>query len=354
MAANDFGIVVGIDRYPLMKGLEGAEFDAQQFYDWLIQPARGAVPPHQVFRALSSQYSAAEPTMENIETRLRELRDAVRQFVKTRGRARRLYMFFSGHGLSWNVRDAALLAANAEYEELLENHIAGPWFAHWFRDTAWFEEIILLMDCCRTEVRDQQRREPWKPAKDKGTAKAEVVLFQGFATLGGADAREMKLPPASGRTRGVFTYLFLDALSHGARDPEGHLTDREIRKHVMARLGSIPGVKQKPDISTVPQGVDDFVFIQDTQLASPRVRLSMPVEVAPVDLLGPDLQLIRSISAADLATGDLDLGHLEPGVYVLAGLSDDTQSGFDVFGTDGELKVNVISLREEPTVTYNP
>ena len=49
MATNDYAVVVGINHYPGLSDLKGAENDARAFQDWLVRKDGGNIPnssPH--------------------------------------------------------------------------------------------------------------------------------------------------------------------------------------------------------------------------------------------------------------------------------------------------------------------
>ena len=73
MALADRALVVGINRYPGISSLSGAENDAQDFYKWVIDPAGGAVKKADALLILSSDFPPppgpdfAQPAKEQIE-----------------------------------------------------------------------------------------------------------------------------------------------------------------------------------------------------------------------------------------------------------------------------------------------
>src|SRR5262245_47680846 len=109
MAATDWGIVVGITRYPELENLDGSENDAQAFYDWLVSPTGGNVPARQVALILSSAFPAvttavrAEPSAYHIAQAFDDLVD-VANANRAAGNGlqvgRRLYIYLSGHGFA--------------------------------------------------------------------------------------------------------------------------------------------------------------------------------------------------------------------------------------------------------------
>lgn len=148
MAENDYAVVVGICRYPALRDLSGPVNDAHSFKDWLV--TRGAVPPGNIElvvtpdNAESMTRKSAQPLRDQVINAL----DAVLGNADERGKAgRRLYLFLAGHGYAPQVNDAALLMANAGGRSFPA--VPGTRVANWFRASAKFKEIVLIMDCCR-------------------------------------------------------------------------------------------------------------------------------------------------------------------------------------------------------------
>src|SRR5215204_5237951 len=169
MAEDDFAILVGIQRYPNIRSLNGPERDASDFRQWVQQD--GGVPEDNIFQVLTSEFELdAEPTMEQVEREFGKLRRQVKAYIDQKGQAHRLYIYLAGHGFSWDVNNAALLTANSDYGYDRGYHIAGRAYAEWFRNAAYFREIVLLMDCCRTEYSNTPMRFPWPAEDDPGKA----------------------------------------------------------------------------------------------------------------------------------------------------------------------------------------
>src|SRR5688500_9961872 len=113
MAANDHAIVIGIDRYPELKPLQGPGKDAGEFRDWLVDHA--AVPSANVAMVLSHKAKKAEarPVQEEVDAAFNAL------FKKVKAEpARRLYFYFAGHGCSQGTNHLALIMANANLDLL--------------------------------------------------------------------------------------------------------------------------------------------------------------------------------------------------------------------------------------------
>ncbi len=345
MAQDDFAIVVGISRYtrPRMLPLQGPENDVKDFYTWLVDSTKGDVPAAHIIKVLSSDraYKGDQPTMEQIVDKFAELYEKAQAFAndpENLKKPRRLYIFLAGHGLSWDVNSAALLTANANYDMLWRGrHVSGRWFAEWFRDNATFEEIVLLMDCCRDTYADTEEHKPWP--RDPSPAAADVKIFYGLATKGGAQSREQILPEGGKNWRGLFTYALLDGLENAERDAQGRLLGEALRVYIVKRLKEIsaPGIEQDPRIEVQPPDGIEWVRRAEPTLNEVRITV-LPPQNALIEVEDPDLDKILATFPADQP---FDLPNLEGGIYNLR-WPDQSEIGFEIVGSNQKIRVTVL------------
>ena len=208
MAANDRTIVVGVKDYPSLGNLDGPENDARDFEAWLLDPTGGGVPQGNIKRILSSDFVAtanpldAEPTT----VRLQRAFDGLYDLGEANGgkAGRRLYVYLAGHGVAPSLEDAALLMANAARGRS-GYHISGRTYANWFRQSAFFDEIVLFMDCCReNSARAGVQPSPYDPL----SAPVPAHHLYGFATEWSRASRERPIG-AGGQIQGLFTIALL-------------------------------------------------------------------------------------------------------------------------------------------------
>src|SRR5438876_2528192 len=217
MAVDDYAIVVGISSYPDISNLQGPENDARHFYEWLVAADGGKLPQNQAKLIRSSDYPAAagredaKPIIEDINKAFEGL---IEQGMKNHGKTgRRLYIFLAGHGLSPSLEESALLMANAS-QLFMGYHLPGHFYAQWFVASAFFDEVVLFMDCCRdTYLNVPMYTPPWTPVQTVDAA--NVNKFYGLATKWSHKSREQDI---DGETQGLFTWSLLKALRGGAPD----------------------------------------------------------------------------------------------------------------------------------------
>jgi len=347
MPANDYAIVVGITDYPNLESLKGPERDADAFYEWLLDAHGADVPMGNATRIVTSLYGPGpgitKPTADLIEEAFLNL---VRLGRRNGGKlGRRLYIFFSGHGISPNLDldDAALLMANAA-RDTPGLHIPGKVYVDAIALEGLFEEIVLFMDCCRDDYeRVSSRQPPWVPAKSARGGDTKRVL--GFATRWGRKAREKPIrdgqllkPEQAADTdyRGVFTTALMEALKGHAAGENSKVTVARVSGYIHNRVKDF----LEPDEFAKPEfhyGTDDLVLAEVQPQAPKPKQKSVTIHIqaaGTVDLIGPDAQVKKSFAPPG-GTFSLDL---DPGLYLLVEQGTSRQRGFQVMG-EGEIDV---------------
>lgn len=242
MGAHDHAIVVGIARYPAMPNLDGPSLDAMRFARWLRSSDGGNVPADQLEMVFTgscrfrprrpTRIDHAHPTSLDFEDAYNRLVERPRQDALAGRIGRRLYLYFSGHGFS-SVDGLHLALYSARAKEGNYNHIPVTHFARGLWQEALFEEIVLVMDCCRDV-------EPWKIIQPPAVsflanpgAAAAGRLYRAFATGYGRPAIDAQAEPLpDGSPGGVFTWVLLEALARAAAEADGRVTGQAVSDHV--------------------------------------------------------------------------------------------------------------------------
>lgn len=253
MARDDFAVLVGINRYPELGNLSGPENDAQDFRDWLCSPTGGDVPSDRVHLhfILSSDYPDpadpidAEPAVDHV---LREFDMLCRLAQQGDGRAgRRLYIYMAGHGFAPSLEDAALLMANAA-KGRLGHHVQGRPYANHFRKAAYFDEVVLFMDCCRGNYQQVPRN---GCHYEEVSSNHVATHFYGFAAEWSRATREGPWGP-NGQIRGLFTTALVAGLRGGAADEAGDITSASLETSVLNYIQQIAQKYFEPDGRSEP------------------------------------------------------------------------------------------------------
>ena len=333
MATNDYAVVVGINHYPGLSDLKGAENDARAFQDWLVRKDGGNIPnssPHlQVI--LSSNFPFTDDVDDALPTTL-EINKALMRLIRLAEQnngqlGRRLYLFMAGHGFAHDVDESALKMANSAFYN--HYYIPGNTYAKWFRSAAYFEEVILIMDCCR----DDQRRVPLvvPPWFTKSVPGAKIRHFYAFATQWSRKARERK-DNNTGETRGIFTKAFIAALENAPADGKGHVTGNAVASYVYNDLPKSFPNESYPEPEFNYDHNHDIVFLKRKVPSSIPVKISFSNEDPTGRILILDSTL-TPVSGPYTTTGTVSVD-LVPSFYKIQRLGSGQTKDFSVVGEE--------------------
>jgi Caspase domain len=247
---KDYALVVSIGKYAdsgFLQQLDGPVNDARCFVEWLVSDKGGSLPAANVdpYR-LESDATAQKPKTGDVIEAVRSLLALAPGDERI---GRRLYIFLAGHGVGPDLDDAGLLTVEAT--EDMPSYLEGRRYANLFRGRAAFDEVILMMDCCRDYDGDLPEGSfPFKKKVDAHGA-SKVKRFYAYATGFGKAARERDF---GGQVKGVFSHVLLEGLNGGAIDGDGCITGTSLERYVRKKLKSAlpPGVDQPTDIRTDP------------------------------------------------------------------------------------------------------
>ncbi len=311
---EDYAIVVGIDTYPkLPRPLAGARNDVDAFRDWLIDPEGGGLDPNNVYRLVSPAPQAIPPQPGNdaIDVEFEKLIDLAAQRGGRVGR--RLYIFLAGHGFARDaVLDSRLLAATGG-PRATGNHVFGQKYAEWFQKAKYFDEVVLIMDCCRENYQSAPTREPpWDPVI--GQRNFDVKFTYLFATKAFAAARELEFADGAAKVyRGVFTYAMLKVLRASRRSLTGTAL-RDLVNDYMLRLYQERG----PNDSSIPRQQAECISSNPEPLLG-TAEGGIRVEFVPVNRGHNQTLLVRDGKARNVIHTEECKGPfkvtLDPGLY---------------------------------------
>ena len=334
---EDFAVVVGINKYPGLNNLEGACKDALQVRDWLLAPDCGDVPEENIHISLTTHFHPPGPTdVNDVHPVEDEINSLFRPFVShgaLEGRmGRRLYIFMAGHGLGdpGDMDSAALYAANAEM--MFAPHISGTAYANWFRRNAVFDEIVLIMDCCRTVTPMQSIRQPPLPNIHQHGGAANVRTFYAYGSSWGAAARERRV---DGTVSGIFTTAFLEAVRIARPNNRGRVTGQIVKDYVHNIIARVGGHTQlsPPDIRVDTNRDITFVSRQEVLKFKVRVTFDPPlIDELLIVLNGRGKESVLS----DGRNEHVDL-YLEPDLYKASIQGTGRKKLFEVVGENVEI-----------------
>lgn len=248
---DDYAIVVGIDNYPSLPQLTSTRNDVAAFTEWLRKPApngggitdasriKTIIPPEKQ----SPDTSDAEPVQKQIDKALRDFGIENGHVV-----GRRLYFYFSGHGIGIRFNDVAMLMANASENHLNRNIGLNSYLSLFYRKDL-FEEVVFFIDCCRDSTpRIFEAKGPdYTPKDDIPLPQVEDFVF--LASTHGNQS--FGIP----KTQGFMTQALLEGLNGKAANQNGFVTSSTLADYVPKRVEELANdnnVEQRPKVERPP------------------------------------------------------------------------------------------------------
>jgi hypothetical protein len=252
LQTGHYGLVIGIDHYPNFRSLQGACKDAEDFYSWLLDPALGGVPEENAELVLSSQ-EPIRPIHDDIDEALERL------LVKARGEDKRLYLYFSGHGLASSHQGVGLCLA--KWSKRWRNAaLDSQSYERLVMKCGYFSEVLCFYDCCRLlEVStDPHGANIEYPVP--GDRASHCRSFIGYATEFTNAAFEAEADRTIGDVRGHFTRALIKALNGDAAEPEGGVRASKLKDYLEVHTPMIASASnhiQEPEIINGFKAVDE-------------------------------------------------------------------------------------------------
>ena len=315
---DDWAIVVGISRYKSLPSLQSPANDARAFADWLMSPSGGHVPPENITLVVSTDMPdtalddglSVEPTESTIVRAFEKLMVAATQNQSRTSRVgRRLYIYFSGHGMNAAPSaPPALLPANWRHDILMRG-VSPVEYVEWFRRSHAFSEIVMFLDCGVTDKSRRLFQTPYLslPARDEQPEQVSVFAAWPAHSM----ERVFGDPPT---VHGIFTYVLLEALTGGASNASGQITSVDVERYVRYRLPALQAARsvQAP-----------FFLSQDAPIVLVRQRVPPLMDVMIVfepSLVGAHAEVLDGTFApqASHTVGDTPWWlQLPMGIYVV-------------------------------------
>jgi hypothetical protein len=311
---NDYALVIGIQHYPEYRPLQGPIGDARRFGAWLRHPKGGGLPKANyelIVSAPGAPGAPPAPVKGQVDAALRRIRKA------SAAGARRLYFYFSGHGMQNDNLELALCLANWSRDQAFAALSYEQYFK-FFLKLGNFEEVVFFLDCCR--VREIAVGGYGPESSVIRPASKAVSAFPAFATEVGTPSYEAKMAEeeAQGRpavVRGHFTQALLEALCGGAAVPPCGVPADRLEAHLKVRTTEIAQDHGHEQVARVAPDIrpgTSLVFGCCPALASLAIDF-IPPRPDIVTLFGPQSEVVRSGPAG---TEPWNLV-LSPGKYVL-------------------------------------
>jgi hypothetical protein len=308
-ADNDFAVVIGIAHYPHLRTLDGPVIDAQRVERWLRTQA--GLPGANVETVVSSKDVKDRPILEEVDVAF----DSLFRKAKAAGGARRLYVYFAGHGCSQAIEHVALLMANADQDRL--NRAMNATEYRKALAQRLFPEQVYLFDCCRNYDRSVSGRGPewtFDPGAAPVAGLTQVALYAaGFTEY--ANERHLLYS----ERRGLFTEALMEGLNGAAATLDqvtgrGIVTTDRLIPYVRDRLDDLTRKERVPTrqhLWSEPLGVPRPLILA-TGVAPWRLHLDVTVPAGTTRVVVQDerwqVQASQEIASGDTSAGfDLEL-----------------------------------------------
>jgi hypothetical protein len=280
-----YAILVAITWYPELTELKGPENDVEDIREWLREPLGGNLDEDKVTVIKSSDFpkvndrSRAQPAEIAFKKALADLLFQPDGISFKNKVGERLYLFFAGHGfVGKRLAEAALYTAQAS--RIDPDHIASKRYAEKIANSGAFDEVVLMMDCCRDVDLSDSIRDPVLKVPDRAGL-ANTKFMEAYAAGRGQQAREREIVPG-GPVRGLFSYVFVDALRNAKGNVNDEVTGAVLKGHILDRWPKLfdGPVPYEPDIAP-PTGAHDIVFVRRQTAPKVEVRFKVNPPVPP-------------------------------------------------------------------------
>lgn len=298
---DDWAIVVGIQYYPGLvvkigsEGLKGPVNDAQEFISWVTAapPLGAGVRPERVLKLVQAPPAASAgrqmpliAAIENAKPDLPAFWDALKQIdiaaeqnselLIGEKAGRRLYIYLAGHGIEPLAGGPALLMANCSVTNFVR-HIQGRVYADWYFHAAFFDEVLLFMDCCRDNTWTTSPMPIDKPPKFGNIM--GLKYFYAFGTKWDRRSRECDF---NGTTHGIFTMALLDGLRGGASDQfTKKVTVGSLKDYLRWRMANVACAQVSglaPQIPDFEPEDAKFVIVENVPPKLYPVKVPLPAD----------------------------------------------------------------------------
>ncbi|MDQ6482416.1 caspase family protein [Dyadobacter sp. LHD-138] len=322
----DYAVVIGIKHYMSLNSLEGPINDATRFYNWLIDTNGGSIPPENCHLIPSDEtVNPYSPLQHQVDSALVDIK---RAGLETG--FRRLYFYFSGHGIgsSWKDTGMCLPIYSNDY---LNAALSSSEYLSFFVSSDLFEEVIFFLDCCRSRKVNAMPMPPmagW--AREGGNQCLRSMTF--LATDFENPARESLMVKGDVLTvTGYFTEALIEGLNGAAADPDtGNITMSTLHNYVQQRTRELAAANNHSQEARLAIGeLDNNFVIKPGVVVRPDVLIRF-LQNGSYQLEDPSLNVIQS---GEVAEGDTWTHSLKKGTYCILNLVTNDTKYLRVDGT---------------------
>jgi len=289
--SNDYAIVIGIKAYSGLTPLNSAVKDAMRFIEWLRHDDGGGIKGEGKLIPIlgdtfTNDWLKAEPNVDTVKNIFYKLGINLGKKI-----GRRLYVYFSGHGFTFEVDEIALAMANAS-PEYIENSISFNAFRNLFLQVGYFDQVVFILDCCREQAKfdfTPQSVAHIKLMKERFEKNSGIVPVAGgtappprivrdLSVLATAFGEQSFAPMDKeiGERRGLLTKALLEGLGGKAVLHDGSITVASLKQYVYERvkiLAKDHNVRQEAQIRD--ENSEGIVFKEAVAVPTINVRIEI-------------------------------------------------------------------------------
>jgi len=241
---RDYAILIGIRDYTENQQLHGPHKDAIDFKDWLTDLNLGNVPEENIGIFLSTP--SYTPSQLEIDRWFKSVFENIQNGL----RGRRLYFYFSGHGIGVNASNSAMLLP--EWSSIMRDFaLSSEKYIKKLEQRASFEEVYFFMDCCRNRIPGVEGQGPTWGAAGNAQASSEHLVYYAseYANPAFENPIDQSVNLDNQLPRGLFTEVILQGLKGAAAGTDGWVTVQTLvnyTKYFLPELAKSAGKSQFP------------------------------------------------------------------------------------------------------------
>lgn len=247
---SDFAVIIGFSNYAKLPVLGGAENDAKDFLNWVTHTDYGNIPANNC-HLFPSQTAPHGPWQNEIDSFFGKINTQIKELKDNGKDARRLYFYFSGHGIGLDWANTALVLPPWSLEYRNAALSSAKYLTTIIQDGK-FDEVFFFLDCCRDRLMMVEGFGPLYASVLPGVKTHKCASYGYFACEFTAEAFEAVLDNTGGlldedsKTHGLFTKCLLQGLKGGAAF-NGEITTESLRSYLSINLPklSISTIKRK-------------------------------------------------------------------------------------------------------------
>ncbi len=337
---NHYALVVGIDHYPEYRNLNGAKTDAESFVNWLTNTDTGGGLPDANVKLILSEVNTTKPIHEDIDDKLEDI------FNETKDtQAKRIYIYFSGHGLSrtkfttdlclarWSKHRKGTCLDSQDYLELIT-------------ESGQFGEVIMLLDCCRVRMIRKRALPPTIdfPRPGEGAQQSRYFLANATEFLNTAHEATTNInfdedDDDGPIVRGHFTQALLEALNGKAAQSQGGVTVTSLKRYLQERTQEIAkaaGHVQKPEFNDGMDSSPEAVFGYAMPFNSGNVSVQITFGTERVGDIALEDCTLNVLKSGPASSGPWEVSGLKRGQYALVDLNNGDTKNIRITGDERE------------------